>query len=337
MYLGIEIGGTKLQLAVGAADGSPPAQVERVQVDPSRGASGILEQIGRIGRQLLDRHEVSRIGIGFGGPVDVASGRVTTSHQITGWDGVPLVEWCQRLFGLTTCLDNDCNVAALAEACFGAGRGQPVVFYVTVGTGVGGGLVTDGRLFGSHRPAIAEIGHLRPGLAEVRPTATVESIASGWGIVAMAVSRLNKDRHDMPAASQPSNARGEPAVHGPRDLLARCQGNLDQLTAEMVARAAGDGDRLALEVLQAATRTLGWAIAQVITLIAPQVVVIGGGVSKIGKELFLDPLTREVRRYVFPPLLDSYQIAPAALGDLVVVHGALALAAGQQAAAGSGP
>ena len=330
MYLGIEIGGTKLQLGVGRGDGCELLALEQVQIDPTQGAAGILDHIQRAGRRLLKRHPATRIGIGFGGPVDVARGLVTKSHQIAGWDRMPLVDWCERTLGLPTRIDNDCNVAALAEARFGAGQGHRSVFYVTVGTGVGGGLVIDRDLFGSDRPAIAEIGHLRPGPQYDLPGATVESVASGWGIVAGAISRLrqNPGQHQK-APAEPknlANARGNPTQQQ-AGLVARCHGDLNRLTAEIVADAARDGEPLALEVMQTAINTLGWAIAQVITLLAPNVIVIGGGVSKMGQTMFLEPLNREVQRYVFPPLADSFRIVPATLGDLVVVHGALALAA----------
>lgn len=315
MYLGIEIGGTKLQLAIGSGDGSELVALERLQVDPSHGADGIRRQIERTGCSLLEQHTVTRIGIGFGGPVNVARGQVTKSHQISGWDGFPLVAWCERVFGVATQMDNDCNVAALAEAQFGAGRDQPVVFYVTVGTGVGGGLVIDGKPFGTRRPAVAEIGHLRPGLPCANPDATVESLASGWGIVAQAHARL---RH----AAQESSQDGDYA-----DLRTRCGGDLRRMTAEIVSQAAGEGNSLARDVLDHAIEALGWAIAQVITVLAPHVVVVGGGVAKMGAAMFFEPLRTQVRRYVFPPLCDTYQIVPSTLCDRVVIHGALALAA----------
>jgi glucokinase len=110
------------------------------------------------------------------------------------------------------------------------------------------------------------------------------------------------------------------------DLLHRAGGDLDALTAKMVAQAAADGNEIAREVLNHATQALGWAIAQVITLLAPGVVVVGGGVSLSGEQFFA-PLREQAARYVFPPLAGSYEIAPARLGELVVVHGALALAA----------
>lgn len=151
-----------------------------------RGAAGIRQQIEQAGRDLLKEAPFQAVGFGFGGPINGPAGIVTTSHQIEGWDNFPLAEWCTRTLGVPTYLGNDCDMAALAEARFGGGRGKRGVLYVTVGTGVGGGLVLDGALYGSDRPAIAEIGHLRPGLEAVEPSQTIESISSGRGIEAAA-------------------------------------------------------------------------------------------------------------------------------------------------------
>ena len=186
IFLGIEIGGTKLQLGVGTGDGPAFAAFRRLDVDPARGAAGIRQQIEQAGRDLLKEAPFQAVGFGFGGPINGPAGIVTTSHQIEGWDNFPLAEWCTRTLGVPTYLGNDCDMAALAEARFGGGRGKRGVLYVTVGTGVGGGLVLDGALYGSDRPAIAEIGHLRPGLEAVEPSQTIESISSGRGIEAAA-------------------------------------------------------------------------------------------------------------------------------------------------------
>ena len=339
-YLGIEIGGTKLQLAVGAGDGSPPAAQQRLEVDPRQGAQGILQQIRQAGTALLQRHPAERVGIGFGGPIDTTTGRVSKSHQIAGWEDVPLVDWCQSNLGLPAVLGNDCNVAALAEARFGAGREARRVFYVTVGTGVGGGLVIDSQIYGTDRPSVAEIGHMRPGLHADRPEATVESLASGWGISAAARARFTDDVSRRLQSVRREGEPLDPAMVRQRladaeqadeeylsDLLHRCQSDLDLLTTKMIAQAAAEGNEVARDMLDHAIAVLGWAIAQVITLVAPEVVVVGGGVSLIGEQLFFTPLRKQVNQYVFPPLTDSYQIAPAQLGDLAVVHGALALAA----------
>lgn len=339
MFLGIEIGGTKLQLGVGSGDSPELAAMVRLDIDPRRGAAGILEQIETAGIGLLQKHPIERIGIGFGGPVNSLTGVVTKSHQISGWDNVPLVRWCEETLGRPTRIGNDCDVAALAEAKYGAARGAGSMFYVTVGTGVGGGLVIGGRLHGAGRPAVAEIGHLRPGLNADRPDMTVESHASGWGIAAAAVARMTGQVSRPLDSVRPHGDRPKESVlerlnHVQQteeeyiaDLLQRCGGDTEQLTAKMVAQAAAEGNEVAREVLGHACQALGWAIAQVITLVAPEVIVVGGGVSLIGEQFFFSPLRAEVAKYVFPPLADSYRIVPAQLGESVVVHGALALAA----------
>ncbi len=111
------------------------------------------------------------------------------------------------------------------------------------------------------------------------------------------------------------------------DLFERCEGQVDRLTAKMVAQAASDGNELARDVLARAAQTLGWAIAQAVTLLSPDVIVVGGGVSLAEESLFLEPLRKEVARYVFPPFRDTYRLVRAELGELVVVYGALAIAA----------
>jgi glucokinase len=312
MYLGIEIGGTKLQLAVGSGEGADFVAFERRDIDPRGGASRILEQIREAGSVLLSGRSVRGIGIGFGGPVRTDGGRVITSHQVPGWDEMPLVDWCRDTFGLPAALGNDCDLAALAEARLGAGQGSRSVFFVTVGTGIGGGLVLDGQLHGAGRPAVAEIGHLRPGLSADLPPATVESLAAGPAIAADARRQIIRGGED----------------HGPHvdDLLTRCHGDLDRLTAKLVGEAAKSGNLLAQDVLRRACRVLGWALAQMMTLLAAEVAVVGGGVSLIGEDWFFTPLREEVARYVFPPLADSYRVAPAQLGEQVVVHGSLAWA-----------
>ncbi|MCC7419742.1 MAG: ROK family protein [Planctomycetaceae bacterium] len=326
MFLGIEIGGTKLQLAVGRGDGSPFEELIRLDVVARRGALGIRHDIVDVTRSLTRRHNIERLGIGFGGPVQGDSGVVLTSHQIEGWTGFPLVEWCRQELDLNATLGNDCDVAALAEARFGAGRGRRIVLYVTVGTGIGGGLCVDGRIHGTFRPAATEIGHLRPGLAALDAHDTVESIASGRGIEAAAKSWIASCLET--GSAQTTWYEGEAAEA--RRLLERAGGSIEAVTTRHVADAAGEGCAPAHHILNQAAQTLGWAIAQASTLIAPEVVIVGGGVSLMDAALFFEPLKAAARQYVFPALADSFTIVPAALGEDVVVHGALALAAAAQ-------
>ncbi|MGE3409851.1 MAG: ROK family protein, partial [Pirellulales bacterium] len=238
MYLGIEIGGTKLQLGVGAGDGSPLVQLLRFDVDPSQGAAGILRRIEKGAQELLQRHPIAAIGCGFGGPVDVAEGRVVKSHHVAGWNGLELADWLQRLFGVPAAIANDADTAGLAEARFGAGFGASPVLYVTVGTGIGAGLIVDGQIYAGCGRGAAELGHLRPGLHADRPDENLESLAAGWGIAAAAQSRLSGgavshrfsslapglDRKVPDAVRQRLIEAEAAAEEFAADLLTRCDG-----------------------------------------------------------------------------------------------------------------
>jgi glucokinase len=340
MLLGIEIGGTKLQLGVGSGEGPPLVELERIDVRPERGAEPIREKLRAVAGPLIQRHQVTAIGIGFGGPVDPAGGRTITSHQVEGWNDFPLADWSRQAFGLPTVVANDSDGAGLAEARFGAGRGNRVVFYTNVGSGIGGSLVIEGQLYRGGSGVASELGHLRPGLASERPDQTLESIASGFGMTATLKARLTDPishslesivRGDRP--QQPDDLRQRLIEHeeahekDAADLLERCGGQIDRLSTETIAEAALAGNRLARAVFNHACQAFGWGIAQMVTLLAPNVVVVGGGVSLVGEELLFVPLRNYVRRYVFPPLEGTFDVVPAQLGEEVVVHGVLALAA----------
>lgn len=346
MFLGIEIGGTKLQVGVGSGRGGPLVMRQRVGVELHEGAEGICRQVQRIAGPLIEQHGIEAVGIGFGGPVDADAGRTILSHQVDGWEDFPLADWCRRTLGRPAVLGNDSDLAGLGEARFGAGKGHRVVFYSNVGSGIGGALVIDGQLYrGGSGGVASEIGHLRPGLLADRPDQTLESIASGWGIAAETQARLGEPISHLLGPLTQGGAPSHPEAVRQRliereeadeefaaDLLQRCEGQVDRLTAKTVAQAATDGNRLAQEVFGHACQAYGWALAQMITLLAPNVVVIGGGVSLAGETLFLGPVRKEVDRYVFPPLQGSFQIVPAELGEEVVLHGALAIAAEQRSA-----
>lgn len=340
MFLGIEIGGTKLQLGVGPGDAATLAEIRRFDVDPTRGATGIRDCIQQMGRELIQKHRVKRIGYGFGGPIDAKRGRIIKSHHIDGWDDFPLAAWTKKTLGIEAALGNDADMAGLAEARFGAGADKSPVFYVTVGTGIGGGLIVDGQPFHGHGPAAAEIGHLRPGLHADRPDQTVESLASGWGIAAAAQAYLSGPISHQLGAFRGGSRPLKPEMvrqhlidteavleEHTADLLRRCDGEPEELTAKIVGQAACENNLIARDVLFHACQALGWAIAQVITLVSPAVVVVGGGVSLIGDEHFFKPLRAAVNRYVFPPLAGTFQVLPAKLGEEMVVFGALTLAA----------
>ncbi len=287
MFLGIEIGGTKLQLGVGPGDGTLFG-LWRGGVDLAAGGAGIREQIVAAVPELLasvglDRSRIMAVGFGFGGPVDDATRSILKSHQVGGWEGFPLAAWAEETLGLPAVLGNDADCAALAEALFGAGRGFSPVFYITIGSGIGGGLVIDGEVYRGTGKGAIEVGHLR--MMTPDGPKPLELVASGWAI----------DR-----------AAG--------------------MTGRDVADAVARGDAAAQTVVDTACGYLADALCHVIALLCPRRIVIGGGVSLMGDVLF-DSLRRKVAERVFQPFADCYEVVPAALGEEVVVHGALRLAA----------
>ena len=326
LLLGIEIGGTKLQVGLGRPDGGL-IDLQRLRVEPERGAEGILAQILAATDELLQRAGAARadlavVGIGFGGPVDSDQGVVVVSNQVAGWTGFPLAAWVRQTLGVgVVVVQNDAATAALGEARRGAGVGFDPVLYVTIGSGIGGGLIVGGAIYrGSGRGAI-EIGHLwvddlgpATSAADPRARITLEERASGWSI-ARAGQRL---------VAGSSGASGVGATGWLVDLAG---GDPAQVTTELVARAAIAGDPGASAILAAARAALGQALGHAVTLLAPRRIILGGGVSLIEAEQWLDPIRREVDRRVFPPFLGSYDLVAAGLGEAVVVHGALALAA----------
>ncbi|HKB03409.1 MAG TPA: ROK family protein [Gemmataceae bacterium] len=313
MYIGIEIGGTKLQLGLGRGDGHLLG-LWRATVDVVAGGDGIRRQIVAAVPELLakagvDRGALRGVGVGFGGPVDDAARSVIKSHQIHGWDGFPLADWLGEALGLPVMLGNDADVAALAEALFGAGKGMSPVFYITIGSGIGGGLVVNGEILRGTGQGAAEIGHLkvRDPRTDDGCMETLENIASGWAIGRYARACVAED-----------------AAAGAR--LTALAGRVDAINAETVAAVAACGDLLATRVLGHARSALADAICATIVLVCPRRVVIGGGVSLIGDELLFAPLRRLIAERVFRPFAGLTDVVPAALGEAVVIHGALALA-----------
>jgi glucokinase len=311
-YLGIEIGGTKLQLGIGPGDGTLKA-LWRGPVDVAAGADGIREQITQAVPELLQKAglslaELQGVGIGFGGPVDDSNQTVIKSHQIEGWDGFPLADWISEMVSLPAALGNDADCAGLAEALFGAGKGLSPIFYITIGSGIGGGLIINGEIYRGCGRGAGEIGHLHVSASPPwRVGHLLESEASGWGIAKHAQFAVETADHESL-------------------LLQLANGRCTAITAKIVAEAVSAEDKVAISVWHRAICTLSEAICHTIALLAPRRIVIGGGVTLAGEKLFFEPLRELVARQVFHPFANNYDIVPAALGEEVVLHGALALA-----------
>jgi glucokinase len=321
--LGIEIGGTKLQLGIGRGRGDIVA-LRRLQVDPARQASGIREQIAEafpllLEEAQLDRGAIGAVGVGFGGPVETGRGRTERSYQIDGWDDFLLAGWIREELGIPiVVVHNDADTAGLAESRFGAGKGHSPLLYMTVGSGIGGALIIDDRIYRGFGQGAGEIGHLLvPVFADESPGVPtdlkeLEQVASGWAIARAGQELFESAR--FAADTKIQDIRDEAAGRARR-----------RIKGSMVAEAASRGVPEAAAILVRAQRTVGFALAQAIALMAPRRIVIGGGVSLIGVEWF-DGIRRFVDQYVFPPFRGGFDIVPAALGEEVVVHGALALA-----------
>lgn len=319
LLLGVEIGGTKLQLGLGRGDGRLVA-LERRVIDPAQGAQGILNQIREVYSLLRARADhdglgpVAGAGVGYGGPVDVSAGRVVRSFQIAGWDDFPLADWLIRNLSIPCAeIQNDADTAGLAEARFGAGRGLSPILYVTVGSGIGGALVIDGRIYPGAGRGAAEIGHLQVAVEsdDRLQLRELEQVASGWGIgrEAATVARrlIMEGRSDW-------------------SVLRSADGDPDRITGLLVAQAARHGDPIASRIMLQARHAIVFALQQAIVLVAPRRIILGGGVSLIGEEHWYEPIRRLVDQGVFPPFRSSYDIKAPALGEEVVVHGAIALA-----------
>ena len=307
--IGIEIGGTKLQVGVGRQDGQLLA-VARQQVERAGGAAGIRQALpGLIGHALLQTglppEEAVAVGVGFGGPVRADRGVTVISNQVEGWADFPLKRWLEARYHAPTVVENDADAAGYAEATIGAGRGCRRVLYVTIGSGIGGGWIVDGAIDHGQGLGAMEIGHTWVPYPDTTAMAELERVASGWAI----------GRRARLALSQGASS----------NMCELAGGDMARVTAQTVYAAAERGDALALHVLAGTCDALAMGLGNAINLYHPQRIIIGGGVSLMGA-LFWDSLREQTRRYVYAPFADGYELVPAALGEQVVVVGALLLA-----------
>ena len=313
MNLGIEIGGTKLQLVTSNLTGRI-AQRFRYAVDPQRGADGILHQIAVTIGQLPEPPQA--IGVGFGGPVNWQTGCIATSHQVGGWAGFDLAGWLgEQVPGAVIRIENDANVAALGEARQGVATGFQRVFYVTLGSGVGGGMVIDGQLYHGASPGEAEIGHLWLGPpGDDLPGQTIEQTVSGWAVDQQIRDLLPELPADsilkkMVQDAQGASLAGGKTAPGPATFL---------------HPAYEQGDPVARMLIEQIGSVLALGLSHVVHLFHPDAIVLGGGLSLIG-----EPLRAAVRQALPRFVMNAFRPAPiillAKLGEDAVPVGALEL------------
>ena len=299
MILGIEIGGTKLQFVTGDESGNILERL-RLQVDTALGAGGIRQQIERALPEFLEARHITAVGVGFGGPVDWRTGKIARSHQIEGWSGFDLAAWIGGLTRTPVFVDNDANVGALGEATLGAGKGFNPVFYVTLGSGVGGGLVVDGRIYHGATPGESELGHVRLD----RLGTILESRCSGWAVDGKIRQLRTTD---------------------PNSLLAKLIGDSRGGEARHLAAALQGGDVEARRILNETAEDLAFGLSHVVHLLHPEVIVLGGGLALVGEPLRAS-VENALRRFTMEAFAPGPTIRLADLGEDAVPVGALELA-----------
>lgn len=299
--LGLEIGGSKLQFVLG--DGAGQIQhAARFAVDGRAGGEGIRRHIERVLPELLARGPIDAVGVGFGGPVDWRTGTVCRSHQIEGWSGFELGEWLRGLTGGPVFMDNDANVAALGEARCGAGSGFDPSFYVTLGSGVGGGLVAAGQIYHGATPGEGEIGHVRLD----RQGTTVESRCSGWAVDARIRELVSREPHGALARMAGADVPGGEARH--------------------LHAAVEQADAAAVQLLREFGEDLAFGLSHVVHLFHPEVLILGGGLAGVGEPLRA-AVAAALPGFLMRVFRPGPRVALSALREDAVPAGALLLAA----------
>jgi len=307
LAIGIEIGGTKTQVGIGSTKGMLLQPPIRKHVIRENGAEGIRADLIAMVKEALDStkqnmSEIERIGIGFGGVLDTNQGLILKSYQISGWDNFPLEQWAEAQWAKPVVIQNDASTAGLAEALHGSGRGYGRIFYMTIGSGIGGGWIVNGKVDNGQGIGAAEMGHTWVLDPNSNMPAELEQVCSGWGI----------------------GRRARLAVENKKSLMLEMAGSLNAIDAKIVYAAAEQGDNIAKQILNETYQVLGIAISNVIALLHPERVIVGGGVSLMGP-LFWNALRSEVAARAMPTFISSVEVVKAELGEDVVVIGALCL------------
>jgi len=317
LLVGIDIGGTKTAVLLSSR---PPHVISRKQfaTRPAQGPERALEQIKSGIRELLAEQEadggaITRIGVSCGGPLDRVQGIIQSPPNLSTWDNVPIKAILEREFQAECLIENDANAGAVAEHRFGAGKGCQNMVFLTMGTGLGAGVITDGRLYRGSNDLAGEVGHLR--LTRAGPIGhnkkgSAEGWASGGGMSQVAqqavATALKKKR--------------------PTVLSKLCRSG-GPITAKDIGTAARHGDKVALEVLESTGEKLGAVLAILVDLLNPDRIVIGGLAMRLG-DLILQPARRVVKLEALELPARTCQIIPAELGESIGDTAALCIAMG---------
>jgi glucokinase len=295
--IGIDLGGTNTK--IGLVDGTGKVRVRRVlRTRAEAGPTQALKRVGATVTELRKRRRVASIGIGIAGLVDHTAGIVRVPPNLPGWNGTPVKRTLESLTGLPVYCANDANVVALGEWLYGAGRGCRHLLCVTLGTGVGGGIIADGRLLTGANDAAGEIGHAAI-FADGLPclcghSGCVERYVGAGYVEDRARKRVRAQMKRLKDHKNQTSLFPGMKAEGPSLMLEFAKGDACGITMREIGRAARAGDRLALTLVEEVGDYLGTALANAVELLDPERIVIGGGVSGIGP-----PLLKAVRKSVF--------------------------------------
>src|SRR5688572_7885679 len=308
--VGVDLGGTNIVAGALAEHGSDVLALRTEPTGADQGAEAVVDRIVRMIDTVITetmaqtgakREDMIGIGVGSPGPLDRERGIVVTTPNL-GWTNFPLRDAIQERTRLPVRIDNDANCATLGEWWLGAARGASNVIGMTIGTGIGGGIILGGRLYHGSSDVAGEIGHATIDITGRRCKCgnygCLEAYASGPSIADRAREALGGDEN----ATMIRMAGGDPA----------------RITAATVYEAAKKGDDTALDVVRETSRFLGAGIANLLNIFNPEVVVIAGGVTQAGDTLFA-PLRREVKKRAFKPAVDACEIVPGILTAAGVV------------------
>ena len=312
--VGVDMGGTKILAAVIDAEGEIVQQAKRA-TKPKKGPEEVIERITRCIREAIDSAElkpsqIRAIGIGSPGPLDPETGVIIFAPNL-GWSNVPLKAKLEANLSIPTFVDNDVNVGTLGEYAFGAGRGIKNLVGIFVGTGIGGGIILDGKLFHGVNKTAGEVGHM---IVEVKGP---RCGCGNFGCLEAVASRTAITRDLQKAILKKGKKSKLTELNG---------GNLDLIRSKAIARAVKHGDKPTIKVVQRAAKYLGISVASIVHFLNPEMVVLGGGVVEAMGDSLLDPIRHAAAEYALPTTMDGVQIVAATLGDNAGVIGASVLA-----------
>ena len=303
--VGVDLGGTRMRAALFDRDLKFIARRETL-TDAEQGLDNTLERMRElVGSILPDATDgqIDGIGISAPGPSNPNTGVLVAPPNLPGWHNVPLVQILQKAFGYSAFLGNDANVAALAETARGAARSYRHVIFVTISTGIGGGIISDGRLLLGKDGLGAEVGHMPLVIGE--QVTTLEKEAAGPALARKAREKI---------------AAGEKSM-----MLEMVNGDLDEISGSVVGKAAIQGDALALSIVKRAGWIVGLGMTSLLHVFNPEIIVVGGGVSALS-DLMFPPMHEAIEQYcIDPSYWRDLKVKPAELGENVSLVGAAAL------------